>query len=390
MANTITNLIATLYEALDVVSREMVGFIPAVSRNNSVERAAVNQTVNIPIVPAITAGNVTAGATPPDDGDAVIGNTTMTISKSRYTPVRWSGEEQKSVASGMLQPVMRDQFAQAMRTLVNEIEADLAALHIYTSRAYGAPTTAPFNTANDFSDFAAVNQILDDNGSPTSDRQLVLGSAAIANLRGKQSVLFKMNEAGTADLLRNGIIGRVEGLDIHTSAAVKKSVTIGTSNNAGTTNAAGYAIGATTITLASAGTGSVIAGDIITFTGDTNKYLVVTGDASLADGGTLVIAEPGLMKAIPASATTITVVAATDRSMGFSRSAIQLATRLPALPDGGDMADDRTIVTDPVSGLSFEVSIYRQYRRVKYEVACAWGVKLVTPRHSMTLIGPNS
>lgn len=388
MANTITNLIPTLYEAMDTISRELVGFIPAVSRDSSAERAALNQTINIPIVPAITAGDITPAVTAPNDGDATIGNTTLSITKSRYAPVRWNGEEQKSLnLNGITAQVTRDRFSQAMRVLVNEVEADLAALHVNASRAYGTFNTVPFGTAADLSDAAQARKILEDNGAGASDLQMVLGSSAIANIRGKQSVLFKLNEAGTDALLRRGIIGDIQGFALRNSAQVKTAVTAGTHNSAGTTNTAGYAVGATTITLASAGTGTIIAGDIITFTGDTNKYLVVTGDADVSNGGSIVLAEPGLRVALAASAITITTIAATTRNMAFSRSAIALVTRAPAMPEGGDQADDVMEIQDPVSGLAFQVAMYRQYRQVRFEVGLAWGVKMLAPRHAMVLIG---
>ena len=53
--NTLTNLIPDLYAALDVVSRELVGMIPAVTMDASVDRAAVNQNVRVAIAPANTA-----------------------------------------------------------------------------------------------------------------------------------------------------------------------------------------------------------------------------------------------------------------------------------------------------------------------------------------------
>ena len=83
MANTLTNLIPDMYEALDVVSRELVGFIPAVARDSSVDQAAIGQTVYSYVAPAASAGDLTAAATVPDDGDQTFGNKTVAITKSR-------------------------------------------------------------------------------------------------------------------------------------------------------------------------------------------------------------------------------------------------------------------------------------------------------------------
>lgn len=388
-ASTLTNLIPYMYEGLDQVSRELVGFIPAVNRDSSAEGAALNQIINIPVVGAVTGGDIAPNTTPPDDGNFTPANTTMSITKSRYWPIRWQAEEQLAVGqTGLLGKVQTDRFAQALRAAVNEVEADLAALHTKASRAYGTYNVQPFGTAGDFSDFSQTLKILDDNGAPGA-RKAVFGTAAWANLRGKQNVLFKVNEAGTDQLLREGILGRVMGVDLHNSGQVKSAVAVGAMANA-TTNTAGYAKGATVITLATAGTGTVSAGDIITFAGDTEKYIVASATfagANPAAGDTITIAEPGLRTAIAASATNITVIGATDRNMVFSQSAIALVTRAPAMPQGGDAATDVMTITDPVSGLAFQVAEYKQYRQIRYELGLAWGVKMVAPRHCALLIG---
>jgi hypothetical protein len=384
---TLTGLIPDIYAAMDVVSRELVGFIPAVSRDATAVRAAMNETVRSPVVGAMAAEDLTVTNVAATAPAQTINYVDMTISKARSVPFGITGEENKGLSNaGTLGQINRDRIAQALRTLTNEVETDLAALHIYASRAYGTYNGTPFGTAGDLSDFAQARKILDDNGAPQSDLHMVLGSASIARIRGKQNTLFKVNEAGSDVLLRTGAIGEVEGWAIHNSAQVDKSFTAGT-NASATTNTAGYAVGATVITLASAGTGTIIAGDIIGIAGDSEQYLVVAGDTDVSDGGTITIAEPGLRQAIPASAKTITTVAKTTRNMFFHRSAIQLATRAPAMPDGGDAADDVIVLQDPVSGIAYEFCIYRQKRQVRYEVNLAWGVKMIAPRHAGLLIG---
>ncbi|WDZ97972.1 P22 phage major capsid protein family protein [Herbaspirillum sp. WKF16] len=387
-ANTLTGLIPTLYESLDIVSREMVGMIPAVSRNSSAERAALNELITIPITPPATLADNTPGVTAPNTGDQTLNSISMTISKSKHAPVRWNGEEQKGMLNaGTYMGVLRNQFTQAFRSLANQVEVDLFTTgYQNASRAYGTPGTAPFGTSGDLSDIAQTRKILDDNGAPQTDLQLVLGNAGIANLRGKQSVLFKVNEAGTDELLRQGIIGRLEGQDLHQSAAIVP-VAKGT-GTAYTTSTAGFAVGTTQIPLIT-GSGTILAGDTVQFAGDSNKYGVATG---ISAPGTITLAEPGLLQAIPAAATNVTVGNTATPNLSFSKSAIQLITRAPQMPIGPDgkamdMADDVIQITDPVSGIVFDVAVYRQFMQLVYHVRLAWGFQAIKRAHIAVMQG---
>lgn len=384
MANTLTNLTPDLYEALDTVSRELVGLIPAVTLNASAERAAKGQTIRSAVAPAASAADITPAQKAPDTGDQTIGNKTLSISKSRGVAIRYNGEEQRGLnANGPgYQNVLRDQFAQGMRTLCNEVEADIAALYSSASRAYGTAGTTPFGTAGDFTDASFALEILKDNGAPLTNNQLVVSSAAGANMLGKQS---RVDVQGNDSLLRQGVMLSTAGMDIRESAQIN-SHTKGTASSA-TTDDSGYAVGATEITLASAGTGTIVAGDVITFAGDDNKYLVTSGDGDVSGGGTITIAEPGLKVAIAASATAITVGNDFAANMAFNRSAIVLVTRAPARPEEGDLAEDVMLMTDPRSGITFEVSMYKEYRQVHFEVALAWGVSAIKPEHMAVLLG---
>lgn len=386
-ANTLTGLIPSLYAGLDVVSRELVGFLPSVARNPSAERAAVGQNVTWHVAPVATVGDTAPAMATPEPTDKTVAANTMTITKSRQTSFGWIGEEVRGLdANGAgASAVQADLFAQGLRALVNEMEVDIGTeAAAKASRAYGAAATVPF--ASNVGESAQLKKILDDNGAPASERSLIINTTTGANYRTLAN-LTKVNEAGTAMTLRDGELINLHGFSIKESAGVF-SHTAGTLAGSPTTNNAGYAIGATTITLASAGTGSIVAGDVISFDGDTSKYVVVTGDADVSGGGTVVIAAPGLRKAIPASTTAITLVASCSRQIAFSRNALVLATRAPALPPGGDIAMDRTMIMDPRSGMVFEISVYPGYRKIRLEVANAWGVKAVKTEHIAALLGP--
>jgi hypothetical protein len=129
------------------------------------------------------------------------------------------------------------------------------------------------------------------------------------------------------------------------------------------------------------GAGTILQGDIVTFAGDSNKYV-----AQGLSGTTLTLDAPGLLLPVVDNAA-ITVGANYTANIAFTENAMVLAARAPALPSGGDSADDRMMVTDPVSGISFEVSLYREYRRIRYEVGLAWGPGVVKKEDIAILLG---
>lgn len=377
-ANTLTSLIPSLYEALDVVSRELVGAIPCATLDAQTSRAAVGQLVTSFVTPAATSTNIVPGVTPPDDGDQTIGNVQLTITKAKRVPFRWNGEEELGLNNNGAgaRAIKGNQLQQAIRTLVNEMEADVVlAARIAASRAYGTAGTTPF--ATNLADPAQVRKILDDNGAPPSDRCVVIDTTAGAAMR-TLGQLTKANEAGTQMTLRDGELLNIHGMSFHESAAVSQ-VTKGT--GAGFLLVGAHAVGATTLTV-DTGTGTILAGDIITLAGDTNKYVVT----SALSGGTLEIGGPGLRVAAADNAA-LTVGNSFTPNIAFSQSSIMLATRAPALPEGGDAAVDRTMIVDPRSGIAFEVAMYAQYRQMQYEISAVWGAKGIKSAHGAILLG---
>lgn len=381
MSNILTKLIPDLYQNLDEVSRELTGFLPSVARNSSAVRAALGESVIVPVSTAMESGDVTPSMTVPEPKDFTMDNVAIQITKSRNVSFGLTGEEFQGVNNGVgANYILGENIKQAVRTLVNEMEKDVAIeAAVGSSRAYGAAGTTPF--ANDLSDAAQIKKLLDDNGAPMGGRSLIINTTAGVNLR-SLTQLTNVSDAGTNMTLRQGELLNLFGFSIKESGGIQS---VAQSSIKGVTlNAA--EIGATELTIKTATSGSLKAGDVITIAGDDNKYVVAESNSSLSADGKIKIAKPGLLHVV-ANDSSVTVVAASARNIAFTKNAIQLVTRAPALPAGRDAAIDSYILTDSRSGMAFEVRVYQGYRKMRMEVACAWGVKVIKPEHVATLLG---
>jgi len=389
MANTqtLTGLTELLYEARDVVLREPVGFADSVMLNSGSEGVSINGTVKSfkggePVLNTDHAPSMQVPA-----GDDMTSTTDeMTISQVARVNIPLKGETAKQLDNTVgRQNFINNTLAQGIRKIVNAIEAHVGeTAKLGSSRAVGTAGTTPF--ASDHALIPQANQILTDNGAPDDgQRSLIVSTNAATSLK-TLSHIYKVNESGSADALRNGTLLDIDGVSIKQSAGVNSHVAgagAGYLINNGTVDA-----GSTTLTLdtGTVNATGIKAGDVISVADDpsASKYVVATGTTSTS--GDITIQNPGLQGLI-ANNKAVTVGASYTANTLIHRSAIELVMRPPAMPEGGDSATDRMTMFDPKSGLVFEVALYGGYGMNLMEIVCYYQAKVWKPELVSTLLG---
>jgi hypothetical protein len=390
-ANVIpATLVNDMHMALYEVGRNVSGAIPSVTVNRpgGAVRAAQNTVIESLITTAGTPIAITPTMADPTAAYQTLTADSFQLNKSYAYPISWTGEDVAYLDTGIgYQSAMGQSFQHAFESLTNLIAIDLVnEITANASRAVGVSGTAPFSTNTDLIVDARTAFVENKFESNVTDGRasIVLNTLAGGNLR-KQAQLQNQYSAGTTDLLRQGNLGNLFGFMLREEANIP-SHTKGTGASA-TTNAAGYAVGATAITLAAIGTGTIVAGDVVTFAGDTNQYVVKTGDTNVADAGTIVLHEPGLKVAITTAATAITVTNSFTANFAIHQSAAEVAVRAPLMPANGDKATMSQLVTDPHSGLTFDVRYYPGVGMGTWYVWAVWGVKCWDPRKVVLIKG---
>lgn len=383
MANTLdlSALTEIIYAARDQVAREQVGFLTSVNVNGGAEAVSLGGTVeSLRTVQPTINSTYTPAMTPPAADDLTPTKEEMSITQVANAKIPWTGESALKLSNtGRGRQTLQDTFSRALRGMVNQIEARVGlTIKNSSSRAVGTAGTTPFATNHNI--INSLKQVLDDNGCAQNERSLVINSNAGVNLR-NLSNLTKANEAGSTDPLRRGALLDVSGFMIKESAGIAAHTKGGANGSYDVNLLAGYAVGDTSIAV-DTGSGTIVAGDVITFAGDTNNYVVNT---ALAEGS-LSIGRPGLRQTLVDN-TDLTLGNSYTGNVAFHRTAVELVMRPPAMPDGGDAAADRMTLFDEVSGLTFEVALYKGYGMVMYDITCFYEAKVWNPEFVATLMG---
>lgn len=380
MANVLTGLTNDIYKAADRVGRELVGVLPSMTINaDGSERAAIGQDIASSFTRQATAVDNVPSMTIPEGTDQTVDKKTGQITKSRSVQIPWNGEQTRFINGGPgYETVYGDQIAQAMRTLVNEQEVDAAtAVYQGASRAIGTAGTTPF--ASNLNLMNEARKELVDNGCPDDGQwSFVMNTSAGLNMRNLTNLL-NVNEAGDSSMLRNGVLGDISRFMIRESAGiVDHTKGDGTSYQ----TAAALAVGDSAVT-ADTGSGTLLAGDVLTFAADSdNKYVANTALAA----GAFTLGTPGARVAI-ADNNAITIGNNYAANLAFHRSAAEFFVRPPAMPEGGDSAVDAMVVQDPFSGMVFEIRVYKGFQKAMITVGAAWGAKAWKPDNIIVAMG---
>ena len=373
--NTTTEVIPKLLAQGMLALRQMAVMPRYVNRGYESIAGEQGSSIDVPIPSAITAQAVNPSYVPPDDPGFVPTKMSIQLDQWWEAPFFLTDKDMLEVMSGTI-PM---QASEAIKSLANKI--DLLLIEKAERSFYnfaGVPGVTPF--ANDLSEFLDADQQLNDSLAPMDNRFVAISSRAKANAMGLRQFTDASYRGDTAGIIK-GEIGEKMGAFWFMDQNLTRGIA-GTWTNAGTTtgtNAAGQKVVNLT-----GGTGSILVGNKITFSGaDTQTYVVdsVTGTAPT----TQVVVSPPLVTA-KSSGETVTVKASHRQNFLFHRDALALATRPFSGADPLGIGTYQSAV-DPISGLALRLEVTRQHKRTRWAFDILCGVGSPRPQFGAVIAG---
>lgn len=386
MANTLTDIMPKILARGLLALREQAIMPRLVNGDYSLEAAEKGDTIDVPIPSAASAVDVTPSHVQPAATDSA--PTKVQIQLNKWKMVDFHLTDKQMLEIDRNRHFIPLQMSEAVRALANAINQSVMDEYKGIYGYVGTAGTTPFaNTVNGATD---LRKVLNEQLCPRSNRRAVLDFAAEANALAL-SQFADLEKTGDQGVKIEGNLGRKYGFDWFTDDIVPTHTAGTITTGLAAKSATAQALGDKTIvctTAASTGACALKKGDIITFAGDTQTY-VLTDDATQAAAASDVTLniEPGLKKAL-AGGEAVTVKASHVVNLGFHRDAFALAMR-PLAQSAADLELGNRLLTmqDPVTGLTLRLEVVRQFKQTSWQLDALWGVKLVRPALAARLAG---
>lgn len=381
MSNTVSVLMTKILAgALKVLTEEFTALRVA---KTDLSAAAVQKgdTISMSVPIAQTAAAVTPAATAPALTDTTPTEVTVQLSNHRGSRFHLSAVDAANIQRAP--DFIAGQVAEAARSLMYEANASLFGLY---KKLYGFAGTAGTNPfATNINPLADGREALNAQLCPDGNRHAILGYAAeTAALK-----LATFNEAlkrGDNSSLNSGELGKIFGMMAHRDGQVPTHTSTPLTAGACTVNGA-HAVGVTTVSIAKATTASpLVEGDILTFAGDSQTY-VVTADATLAIGNTNVSIQPPL-KVAQAGGGAVTLKATHVVNLLVDPGWAGFAARVTdAEIEGVPTIGIHQVMRDEKTGLALKLSALPGFESAQWMLSWVYGVGYLDRRRGTRLAG---
>lgn len=333
-------------------------------------------TIDVPLSSAITTQDVTPSYVAPDDAGTVPTKIAVALDQWKEAPFFMSDKDMLEAISGII-PM---QAEEAVKSLGNTVDSAILALYKGVYGYAGVAGTTPF--ASDLTEFLAARKTLNTQLAPNDPRYMVMGVDAEANalaLRAFQDASFRGDTAGIMD----GSIGRKLGSTWFVDQNVPTH-TAGTGSGL-TLDNTDMVAGVKTATLAAAGSGTLLVGDVFTFGSDTSGQTYTATSAASSAGGAFTF-EPALKTSWTANNSTVTIKASHVVNINYHRDAFAFVNRPFAGADPLGIGFYQSGL-DPVSGIALRLEVSRQHKRTRWAYDILYGVKLLRAELACRLAG---
>lgn len=370
MSNDLTKVIPQILAQGLLALRENCVMPRLVNSDYDVDAKKKGATIDVPIPSAVTATAVAPGVTAPANADSAPTSAVITLDQWYEAPFYLTDKELLESMEGTI-PM---QASEAVKSLANNVNSYIMAQYKGVYGFNGASGTTPFGT--DTSEATAARKNLNTQLAPLGDRRFVIDPDAEANaldLRAFQDMSFSGSAAGIVE----GQINRKLGFDWYMDQLVPTHTSTALTAGNATINGA-HAAGVTSVSIAKATNSSpLVEGDIITFAGDSQTY-VVGADVTLAVGNTAVAINPPL-KVAASGGEAVTLKATHVVNLAFHRDAFAFASRPLEDTVAAGLGSIIQSAVDPVSGLSLRVEVTRQHKQIRWSYDILYGAELIRP-----------
>lgn len=349
-------------------------------RSQAAQKGGITEVI---IPPEFATRDVVPAAVPPASAAAPAPNTVQ-VPLDYWKEVNFPLTEKHITLLESADTVAPMFLQNAVGPIVEAITASILATYPGIYGYVGTAGVTPFGASP--AEAQQAKTVLTRQKCPRFMRKLVLNSGAYGNATGLQNFRL-VDQAGSSETLREGEIGRAYGFDWHEDVGFDGIAHTSTPLTAGAATVNGaHALGAVSVSLAKATNASpLVAGDIITFAGDSQTY-VVTAGVTLAVGNTAVSIQPPL-KVAKVGGEAVTLRASHSINLAFHPMAFAFDSRPAARVNLPGVTSNFLTWADEMTGVTLRLEIKEEYHQLGFYMSCLWGAKLVDARLACRVAG---